>query len=283
MMIRSVNHRHCCRVLLALALCLLMTAVQGSAQEPDKRRVTPVKPETNRVQPPPKGTDEKLIQQYITGDSTAAVQEARRDSLRRVYTRYPRLTDLTVGVNIADPLFMAFGQSYASTDVNLTLNMWNRLQPTVELGLGWAKTSPDDEDFTTFKAKVAPYVKLGANYNFLFKNTPDHQVLLAARLGYTTFSYDYKGWTYADTDTTTAVQDIRGERHHALWGELGIGLKVRLFSNLSMGWMLRYHGILGQTRHDLAKPWFIPGYGPRGKSLGFSLGIYYTIPASKRE
>ena len=73
---------------------LLLTVLGAGAQEPDKRHVTPVKPETNRVQPPPKGTDEKVIQQYISGDSTAAIQEAINDSLRHVYKRYARLTDL---------------------------------------------------------------------------------------------------------------------------------------------------------------------------------------------
>ena len=59
---------------------LVLTAMvaAASAQEPDKRHVTPVKPETNQVKSPPKGTDEKIIQQYISGDSTAAINEARK-------------------------------------------------------------------------------------------------------------------------------------------------------------------------------------------------------------
>ena len=166
-----------------LPVLFIALAMVATAQEPDKRHVTPVKPETNRVQPPPKGTDEKVIQQYLSGDSTAAIAEARRDSLRRVYKRYPLLTDLSIGVNLVEPLFMAFGQSYASADVNATLNMWNRLQPTVELGLGWAKNSPDGMNFT-YHGKPSPYFKLGANYNFLFKSSPDYQALIGIRLGY---------------------------------------------------------------------------------------------------
>ena len=86
-------------------MTISLTVLSATAQEPDKRHVTPVKPETNQVKPPPKGTDEKIIQQYITGDSTAAMQELRRDSLRRIYTRYPRLTDLSIGVNFIEPFF----------------------------------------------------------------------------------------------------------------------------------------------------------------------------------
>lgn len=264
-------------MILLIAL-ILMTALGAGAQEPDKRHVTPVKPETNRVQPPPKGTDEKIIQQYISGDSSAAILEALKDSLRHVYKRYPRLTDLSIGINVAEPLFMAFGQSYASADVNATLNMWNRIQPTVELGLGWANKSPDDKNFT-YKGKPSPYFKVGANYNFLFKNTPDYQVFLGVRLGYSTFSYDVTDVRYVNSYWNEDFPyAIKGEHSHALWGEAGVGLKVKLFGQLAMGWMIRYHGIFDYGKNANSKPWFIPGYGPRGSSLGLSLGIFYTLP-----
>ena len=230
------------------------------------------------MQPPPKGTDEKVIQQYISGDSTAAINEARKDSLRRIYKRYPRLTDLSIGVNIAEPLFMAFGQSYASTDVSATLNMWNRFQPVVELGIGWAKSSPDEIHFT-YKGKPSPYFKVGANYNFMFKNSPDYQALLGVRLGYSPFSYDITWAHYVNSYWREDIDfDIMGEHSSALWGEAGVGLKVRLFDRISMGWMIRYHGIFKYSKNDNSSPWFIPGYGPRGSSLGFSLSICYTLP-----
>ena len=265
------------RVITVMAL-LLTVALGMTAQEPDKRHVTPVKPETNRVQPPPKGTDEKVIQQYISGDSTAAMEEARKDSLRRVYTRYPRLTDIAVGLNFAEPLFMAFGQTYASADVNVTLNMWNRLQPTAELGLGWAKTTPDDMNFT-YKGKPSPYFKVGVNYNFLFKNSPDYQVFLGVRLGYSPFTYDVTGAHYVNSYwQEDATFNLNGEHSHALWGEGGAGLKVKVWGPWSAGWMIRYHGIFNYGKNEHSRPWFIPGYGPRGSSLGFSMGLYYTLP-----
>ena len=264
-------------MVLAMAF-LVLSAFCAMAQQPDKRHVTPVKPETNQVKPPPKGTDEKVIQQYISGDSTAAMQELRRDSLRRVYTRYPRLTDLSIGLNLAEPLFMAFGQSYASADVNATLNMWNRLQPTLELGLGWAKSTPDGMNFT-YRGKPSPYVKVGVNYNFLFKNTPDYQAIVGIRLGYSTFDYDISDIRYSNSYWQEFQHlDINGEHANALWGEAGVGLKVKLSGPLSMGWMVRYHGLFNTTKNEHSKPWFIPGYGPRNSSLGFSINISYNLP-----
>ena len=262
---------------------LLMTFILSAvftigAQEPDRRHVTPVKPETNEVKPPPKGTDDKIIQQYISGDSAAAVAEARKDSLRRVYKRYPRLTDIAYGINFIEPLFKAFGQSYASADVNATLNMWNRFQSTVELGMGWAKSTPDGMNFT-YRGKPSPYVKVGANYNFMFKNSPDYQALIGIRLGYSTFGYDIKDVNYSNSYWQESIgYDITGERSHALWGEAGVGLKVKISGPWSLGWMIRYHGIFNYGKSDHSKPWFIPGYGPRGSSLGLSLTLQYTLP-----
>ena len=261
-----------------LLLTLILVSFAIHAQEPDKRHVTPVKPETNQVKPPPKGTDEKIIQQYITGDTATALAEARKDSLRRVYKHYPLLTDLSIGVNFAEPLFMAFGQTYASADINATLNMWNRLQPTVEIGMGWAKTTPDDKNFT-YKGKPSPYFKLGANYNLMFKNSPDYQALIGLRLGYSTFTFDVTDIGYHNSYwQETLTTNITGQRSHALWGEIGLGLKVKLWERVSMGWMIKYHGLFSYGKNEHSRPWFIPGYGPRNSSLGFSLGISYILP-----
>ncbi len=277
---RHIAH-HAFKSVLLMTL-VLFTAVSALAQEPDKRHVTPVKPETNQVKPPPKGTAERLIQQYITGDSSAAMQEARRDSLRRIYTRYPRLTDLSIGVNFIEPLFMAFGQSYASADVSATLNMWNRLQPAIELGIGWAKSTPDDKNFT-YKGKPSPYVKVGANYNFMFKNSPDYQAYAGVRLGYSTMGYDVTDVHYWNSYWQEEQRfDITGERSHALWWEAGVGIKVKLFDKFAMGWMVRYHNLLNHGKNKHSRPWFIPGYGPRGSSLGLSLSLYYTLPFHRR-
>ena len=108
----------------------LMVVMSATAQEPDKRHVTPVKPETNRVQPPPKGTNEKIIQQYISGDSAAAVAEARKDSLRRVYKHYPPLNDISFGINFIEPLFMALGQTSGYSPPSKSVSDGQRQPPT---------------------------------------------------------------------------------------------------------------------------------------------------------
>ena len=56
---------------IVMCLMVLLVAMPLLAQE-QPRKVTPVKPSTNKVLTPPKGTDEKIIQQYLTGDTAQA-------------------------------------------------------------------------------------------------------------------------------------------------------------------------------------------------------------------
>ena len=120
---------------LLLALVSVVAWAQDTTAVSTGRHITPVRPSTNVVMQPGKDVSPELIEQYISGDTLAAERKAREDSIRRSYPRYPLATSLWMGVNFIDPVLMALGQDYASADLHATLNMWNRLQPTIELGL----------------------------------------------------------------------------------------------------------------------------------------------------
>lgn len=264
---------------LFLIALITMVALTAAAQD-SLRHITPVRPITNVTQPPPRGTDEETIKRYLTGDS-AYLEEMRRDSLKRIYTHYPLLTDVSVGVNFIDPILMAMGQDYASVDVNATLNMWNRLQPALEIGLGFGKTTPEDKNFT-YRAKPSIYGKVGFNYNFLFKSEPLYHAIVGLRLGYSSFKYDVTDVTYSNSYwNETVTYDSRGISSSALWGEVLAGIRVNIWRQWALGWTIRYHGLFNYKKSELGKPWFIPGYGPRGRSLAFTFSLSYTIPLYK--
>ncbi len=264
-------------VILLLLVGFTVTAL-AQQQEPNKPHVTPVKPSTNKVLKPEKGTDDKIIERYVMGDTAAALEEIRKDSLKRVYPHYPKLTDLALGINIIDPLLMAFGQKYASVDVSATLNMWNRLQPVVELGLGWAKSKPDDMNFT-YRGKPSPFIRIGANYNFLFKNDPKYQFFAGLRLGFSLFNYDITDISYHNGYWSEYAQfAIKGQHSHALWGSLVAGMRVHVWRNISAGWQVKYQGIFNYKKNVNSKPWFVPGYGERDRKFAFGFSIYYTLP-----
>ncbi|MBR1803902.1 MAG: hypothetical protein IJ775_03230 [Muribaculaceae bacterium] len=262
-----------------MIMVLLAICCAGTAWGQDSlRHVSPVRPETNKTLPPARGTDEEIIKRFIEGDTTAFLDKERRDSLRRAYKHYPLLTDVAVGVNFIEPVLLLMGQDYASVDVHATLNMWNRLQPVVEVGMGWAKTTPDDLNFT-YRCKPSPYFKLGANYNFMFKSAPRYQAFLGVRLGYSTFKYDVTDVSYQNFYWQEVKQfDLKDISSNALWGEAVAGIKVGIWREWSLGWTIRYHGVFKYKSTENGRPWFIPGYGPRRRSVGFSFSLSYTLP-----
>lgn len=261
------------------------TAIDSVATQShsSRRFITPVKENTNKVLLPGKDVDDKLLEQYLTGDTLKALEEARQDSIKKAYTRYPKLTDMAIGLNFLDLLLGAFGQDHMNVDASFTLNMWNRLQPVVELGVGFAKSTPDDMNYT-YKGKVSPFARIGANYNFTFKSSPDYQALLGLRLGGSIFKYDITDISYHNSYWgESASTEILGNTGRALWFEVVAGLKVKVWKQVSLGWMVRYHNLISENKAPQGKPWFIPGYGTRRGSIGLSFSAYYTIPMGKKE
>ncbi len=278
------------KILLAVA-AVLMVAGGASAQTADsttvdkpsgRRFITPVAPKTNVTLLPGKDVDEKALELYLTGDTLQAMKEQREDSIRHAYTRYPKLTESYVGFNFIDLLLMACGQDHMNVDFSFTMNMWNRLQPVAELGVGYARLKDDDHNFT-YHGKFAPYVKLGANYNFMFKNSPDYQAFLGVRLGGSLFRYDIADIKYSNSywgeEVTTAIKGTNGR---ALWFEALAGLKVKIHREWALGWQIKYHSLLAENKQPSGKPWFVPGYGTRNGSIGFAFNVYYTFPTFLR-
>ena len=76
--------------------------------------------------------------------------------------------------------------------------------------------------------------------------------------------------------------NIPSQSATAGWMEICIGLRVKLWRNISAGWKLRYHSILHESRCDYGEPWYIPGFGTRESSITGSFSIYYTLPSFTR-
>ena len=88
------------------------------------------------------------------------------------------------------------------------LGIHNWFKPIVEFGLGMADYMPKDESYR-YKSGMAPYFKIGLNYNFLYNSTPDYSVYLGLRYGISSFSYRIEDVTaingYWDESTTLSV------------------------------------------------------------------------------
>lgn len=215
----------------------------------------------------------------ITGrewrDSTAMMQ------VKKVM-KYPLLESVSIGVDVWNPLMRAFGQKYGLIDFSAQLSIHNRYKPVFETGIGMAKDTPADNNFT-YKSPLSWYMRMGMDYNFLYNSSTDYQFVAGLRFGMSPFSYSIEDISinsgYWGEDSHP---QIPAQRSTVSWWELALGLKVKLWGPISAGWTFRYHSIIHETNNQYGNPWYIPGYGSRNGSITGSFSIYYTIPLSKK-
>lgn len=197
---------------------------------------------------------------------------------------YPLLESMTFGVNLLDPFTRILGQKHGSlAEVWAMLSLHNRYMPVVELGFGQAKDTPEEGNFT-YRSSVAPYIRLGADYNFLYNSTTDYQFHAGLRFGFTSFSYNIGSVNLNDPYWQEDPSfDIPKQTSTAFFWELVLGLRVKVWKNISAGWNIRYHRIAKESAAKYGRPWYIPGFGTRGGTLGLSFSVMYTIPIKNKK
>ncbi len=259
-----------------MAMVLMLAALTGRGQE----TVTPVDVDDDAP---------RVVLHYYDKHGDQLVEPVRflatLDTVRHVRPgpAYPLYNGTSIGVNFGDLLMMAFGQKYASFDVHADVSLHNWFFPTVEAGIGMARSTPENGNFT-YITHPAFYAKVGVNYNFLYKSNPDYQLYLGLRAGFSSFSYDVDDITISDPYWDEEQHfNMRGLRSTAWWGEALLGLKVKIVGCFSLGWSVRVHTPFSVSKSGGSKPWYIPGYGGRDNPLAISLSAIFTIAPKKKD
>lgn len=258
---------------MAWILLLVMGGMHAYAQE-EGPKVTPVDPD--------EGKPQQIWHYYDRHgnplDTPVLVLEEDTVAAPSPRAVFPAYNGVSVGVNFADAILMAFGQKYADFDLWANVSLFNWFFPTVECGVGWAKDTPSKLNYT-YRTRPSFYLKAGFDYNFLYKSKPEYKLFLGLRAGWSSFKYDITDVTITDGywDQTVHPQ-LRGLRCTSFYGECLLGLQVKIVSHFSLGWTVRWHFPFHDSADAGTKPWFVPGYGGSG-SFGFSASAIWTIPA----
>mgnify|MGYP000755222312 FL=1 len=279
-------------VALMTALVLATAWIGVTAQ----RRITPVTPESPSAPAPGRKTadnpdepDLSRMAHYhdeegrvVLVDTVTGREWVDSTSLRIPGYVYPKLHSLTLGLNVWDPVMRIFGQKYGLGSVWAGVDFYNRFMPVAEVGLSMTDDTPSGLNYT-YKSPVAPYFKIGANYNFLYNSNDAYQLWAAVRYGLTSFKYQIENVTvdnsYWGEDVSVAFPS---QRSTVGYFEIGLGLKVKIAGPLSLGWMINYHSILHESSQRDGRPMVIPGMGKRSGSIGGQLSVMYTIPLNKK-
>lgn len=286
-------------LMVVAVLCAAMVWGQSEQQRRERRRINPINTNATATQSINETrNDTSRINAAIRARSTSFVREDGAivyvdtvsgsewiDSATiRSGTRmtYPRWTALSVGIDLWDPVMRLFGQKYGVVGFWANVSVYNRFFPTFEMGLGMAKDTPADMNYT-YRTPMSPYFKIGCDYNFLFNSNSDYKFFAGLRYGFAPFKWEVSDITlnsgYWGESTALVIPSQNGT---AGWLEFCLGLQVRLWSNISAGWTLRYHSILHESKNVHGEPWYIPGYGARGNSLTGSFSVSYTLPVQRK-
>lgn len=189
---------------------------------------------------------------------------------------WPLFNGVTVGVNFFDAAMLIAGQSYASFDVSASVSLHNWFFPTCEFGIGYSNNHEEGSSLV-YKTKPSPYFKLGIDYNFLYKSTPDYSAGLGIRLGWSRPQYQITGGSVDSPYWDEKVDfNITNQSVNAWYGEALAGVKVKIWKQLSLGWSIRYRFKMHIPDASSSTPWFIPGYG--GSSpLTATFSLMYTF------
>lgn len=281
--------------ILTAAIIGLTAIVSLSAQ----RRISPINTPATATQPVNENRQEKdsidrsrlvemtdskgnkILVDTISGKEfvdSAAIKESKIPKME-----HPLLYSASLSADMFTPLMRAFGQHYGLVEFAAELNLHNRYIPVVEIGLGQADNTPDDNNYT-YRSPISPFLRIGANYNFLYNSNPDYMVYAGIRYGFSPFKFsvtdislDNGYWDQTDRF------DIPSQSVTAGYFELILGLRVRIIGNFSLGWNVRYHSLLHESQTDYGQPWYIPGFGSRNSSIGATFSLTYTIPLQKKE
>lgn len=287
-----MRHTRCILTLLTLLLAWAVADAQ--------RRVTPVNNPATATQPVNLNqartdslsarvnvveiTDDngnKVLVDTITGTEWVDSLPATRQIPKM---EYPLLYGAYAGVDIATPLFRAFGRDYGLVEISAGMNLHNRYLPTIEIGLGKAAHHPDGNNYD-YRSPIAPFFRIGADYNFLYNSNPDYMLYAGVRYGLTPFSFSVNDITPSGGDYwgDTAPFDIPKQNVTAGYFQFVLGLRVRIIDRISLGWSVRYQSILHESASPYGEPWYIPGYGSRGTALNFTFTVSYTLPLARKE
>lgn len=197
--------------------------------------------------------------------------------------QYPLLYSASVGMDIWDAAMRLFGQDFGLVGFSAEVNLHNRYIPVFEAGLGTASHAPSGGGYH-YKSPMAPYFRLGMNYNFLYNSNPNYLLIAGVRYGFSTFR-----WEVLDVEVDspyweeTATFNIPKQSATAGWFEFCFGLRVKLWGPISAGWMLKYHTIAHCSKSPYGEPYYLPGYGSRNGALTGSFHITYTLPIRTRK
>ncbi len=186
----------------------------------------------------------------------------------------------------------ALGGDFLSSEISIDINLKNRFFPVLELGYGTTDTWAED-DGINYKTS-APYMRIGINYNTMYKKKRESHLYVGFRYALSSFKYDVSSPSLSDpiwkgNIPNPNLQDgiwggsvpfnHTGLKGNMQWLELIVGMRVQVYKDFMMGWSVRMKRRLSGSGSEYADPWYVPGFGKYSSSqIGLTYSLIYKLP-----
>ena len=198
-----------------------------------------------------------------------------------------------IGVDLYGIGSKALGGDFMSSEIHVGVNLKNRFIPTVEFGMGGTDTW--SETGIHYKSDAAPFFRIGVDYNTMANKKEKNSFLYAGiRYAFSSFNYDVATMPFEDPIWGNNIgnpsmeddvwggsipYDHTGMKASVQWFEIVLGVKVRIYKNLNMGWSVRMKYKTKDSIGEYGNPWYVPGYGKyKSNNMGITYSIIYQLP-----
>lgn len=232
-----------------------------------------------------------LLFVFCSADSIQAQSKENQKIVVDTTAKVPWYGGAYVGIDLFGLGAKAFGGDFLSSEVSIRVNLKNMIYPALELGYGSTDTWSDNG--IHYKSS-APYVRLGADFNTMFKKGDVSHVYVGLR--YATSSMKYDVYTepvddplWGDALTNPLLidniwggdipYDHRGQKATMHWFEIVGGIQAKIYRNFYMGWSMRLKYRISSSPDIYADPWYVPGFGQYDSSkIGITYSLIYKLP-----
>lgn len=188
-------------------------------------------------------------------------------------------SSIRIGVDVAglaynfiDPSRITYG---AAADIDFHI-----YSAVFEYGMAQYDHSGDSASYQS----KGSYYRVGLDANFLNKDKSLNMFFFGLRFAHSKYDDSIEGivkeagWGYSEISRTQS-------NSKANWAELVIGVRLRVWKSLFMGYTTSLKVKKAVTTDNLITPYYIPGYGvsARKSNIGFNYYIYYKFAWKKKK
>ncbi len=188
-------------------------------------------------------------------------------------------TGVRFGIDIAGPIYNIFEPKISNYEAMVDID-FHKFFAVVEMGTG----TYNSNDVVTDYSNSGFFFRIGADVNMTAKDANLNALYFGLRYASSSFSEALKG-ELTSSGWGSATIDLEQQNSSANWIEMNMGMRVRIFQSVFMGYALRFklfkHNAFSEAEFE---PYFIPGFGVASNKTNWGISYYiqYRIEWKKK-